>query len=157
MSIETATEYLKQFGVEDRIQVFKVSSATVDLAAKAVGVEGARIAKTLSFKGKDHPVLVVAAGDARVDNKKYKAEFGIKASMLSHDVVEDLIGHSVGGVCPFAVKEDVEVYIDESVKRFPSVYPAVGSANSAIELTPDELYTISGALKWVDVCKIPEN
>lgn len=157
MSIETATEYLKQFGVEDRIQVFKVSSATVDLAAKAVGVEGARIAKTLSFKGKDHPVLVVAAGDARVDNKKYKAEFGIKASMLTHDVVEDLIGHSVGGVCPFAVKEDVEVYIDESVKRFPSVYPAVGSANSAIELTPDELYTISGALKWVDVCKIPEN
>ena len=138
MSLESATAYLKQYGVEDRIQVFDVSSATVDLAAQAVGVEGARIAKTLSFKGKVNPVLVVAAGDARVDNKKFKAEFGLKASMLTHDVVEELIGHNVGGVCPFAVKEDVEIYIDSSVKRFSSVFPAVGSANSAIELTPDE-------------------
>lgn len=156
MSLESATEYLKQFGVEDRIQVFDVSSATVDLAAQAVGVEGARIAKTLSFKGKEHPMLVVAAGDARVDNKKFKSEFGLKASMLTHDVVEELIGHGVGGVCPFAVKEDVEIFIDSSVKRFPSVYPAVGSANSAIELTPEELFEISRALRWVDVCKIPE-
>ena len=137
MSLDSATEYLKQFGVEDRIQVFDVSSATVDLAAQAVGVEGARIAKTLSFKGKEHPMLVVAAGDARVDNKKFKSEFGL-------------------GVCPFAVKEDVEIFIDSSVKRFPSVYPAVGSANSAIELTPEELFEISHALRWVDVCKIPE-
>lgn len=155
MSLESATAYLKQYGVEDRIQVFDVSSATVDLAAQAVGVEGARIAKTLSFKGKVNPVLVVAAGDARVDNKKFKAEFGLKASMLTQDVVEELIGHSVGGVCPFAVKEDVEIYIDSSVKRFSSVFPAVGSANSAIELTPDELFRISRALRWVDVCKIP--
>lgn len=156
MSLESATAYLKQYGVEDRIQVFDVSSATVDLAAQAVGVEGARIAKTLSFKGKVNPVLVVAAGDARVDNKKFKAELGLKASMLTHDVVEELIGHNVGGVCPFAVKEDVEIYIDSSVKRFSSVFPAVGSANSAIELTPDELFRISCALRWVDVCKIPE-
>ena len=156
MSLESATAYLKQYGVEDRIQVFDVSSATVDLAAQAVGVEGARIAKTLSFKGKVNPVLVVAAGDARVDNKKFKAEFGLKASMLTHDVVEELIGHNVGGVCPFAVIEGVEIYIDSSVKRFSSVFPAVGSANSAIELTPDELFRISCALRWVDVCKIPE-
>ena len=156
MSFELAKQYLTQYGVENRIQTFDVSSATVELAAIAVGVEGARIAKTLSFKSGDSAILIVAAGDARIDNKKFKSEFGMKASMLSADDALRFTGHSVGGVCPFGVPEDIHVYIDESVKRFESVYPAVGSANSAIELTPDELFYISKATKWVDVCKLPE-
>jgi prolyl-tRNA editing enzyme YbaK/EbsC (Cys-tRNA(Pro) deacylase) len=156
MSIEKGREYLKQFGIEDRVREFTVSSATVELAAQALGVEGARIAKTLSFKSGDGCILIVAAGDARIDNHKYKAKFHIKASMPSAEEVLTLVGHPVGGVCPFGVNEGVGVYIDESVKRFTTVFPAVGSANSAIELTPDELFKYSKALEWVDVCKLPE-
>ncbi len=156
MSIEKGREYLKQFGIEDRVREFAVSSATVELAAQALGVEGARIAKTLSFKSGDGCILIVAAGDARIDNHKYKAKFHIKASMPSAEEVLTLVGHPVGGVCPFGVNEGVGVYIDESVKRFTTVFPAVGSANSAIELTPDELFKYSKALEWVDVCKLPE-
>lgn len=157
MSIEKGKAYLKQFGVEDRVQEFNVSSATVELAAQALGVEGARIAKTLSFKKGDGCILVVAAGDARIDNHKYKAKFRLKASMPTADEVLELVGHPVGGVCPFGVNDGVEVYIDESVKRFDTVFPAVGSANSAIELTPDELFKFSKAIEWVDVCKLPDN
>ena len=156
MSIEKGREYLKQFGIEDRVREFTVSSATVELAAQALGVEGARIAKTLSFKSGDGCILIVAAGDARIDNHKYKAKFHIKASMPSAEEVLTLVGHPVGGVCPFGVNEGVGVYIDESVKRFTTVFPAVGSANSVIELTPDELFKYSKALEWVDVCKLPE-
>jgi prolyl-tRNA editing enzyme YbaK/EbsC (Cys-tRNA(Pro) deacylase) len=157
MSIEKGKEYLKQFGIEDRVQEFSVSSATVELAAQALGVEGARIAKTLSFKSGDSCILIVAAGDARIDNHKFKERFHMKASMPTPDEVLQLVGHPVGGVCPFGVKEGVGVYIDESVKRFATVFPAVGSANSAVELTPDELFKFSKALEWVDVCKLPEN
>ena len=157
MSIEKGKAYLKQFGVEDRVQEFNVSSATVELAAQALGVEGARIAKTLSFKKGDGCILVVAAGDARIDNHKYKAKFRLKASMPTADEVLELVGHPVGGVCPFGVNDGVEVYIDESVKRFDTVFPAVGSANSAVELTPDELFEFSKSIEWVDVCKLPDN
>jgi prolyl-tRNA editing enzyme YbaK/EbsC (Cys-tRNA(Pro) deacylase) len=156
MSIEKGRAYLKQFGVEDRVREFDVSSATVELAAQALGVEGARIAKTLSFKKGDGCILIVAAGDARIDNHKFKAKFHLKASMPSADEVLTLVGHPVGGVCPFGVNDGVEVYIDESVKRFKTIFPAVGSANSAVELTPDELFRFSKALEWVDVCKLPE-
>ena len=157
MSIEKGKAYLKQFGVEDRVQEFNVSSATVELAAQALGVEGARIAKTLSFKKGDGCILVVAAGDARIDNHKYKAKFRLKASMPTADEALELVGHPVGGVCPFGVNDGVEVYIDESVKRFDTVFPAVGSANSAVELTPDELFEFSKSIEWVDVCKLPDN
>ncbi|MCI2057295.1 MAG: YbaK/EbsC family protein [Oscillibacter sp.] len=153
MSIEKVRAYFKEFGIENRIQEFDVSSATVELAAVAVGVEGARIAKTLSFKLGERVLLIVCAGDAKVDNRRYKDEFGGKASMLSHDEAATLIGHAVGGVCPFAVPETVEVYLDESLKRFQTVYPAAGSSNSAIELTCDELEKYSKCRKWVDVCK----
>ena len=153
MSIEAGRAYFRQFGMEDRVQEFTVSSATVDLAAKALGVEGARIAKTLSFLLGDACILIVAAGDARVDNKKYKERFGLKAKMLAHDDVPEYIGHAVGGVCPFAVKDGVKVYLDESLKRFETVFPAAGSANSAIELTIPELEKYSKFDGWVDVCK----
>ncbi len=156
MSIENGREYLKQFGVEDRVREFTVSSATVELAAQALGVEGARIAKTLSFKSGEGCILVVTAGDARIDNHKFKDKFHMKASMPSADEVLRLVGHPVGGVCPFGINEGVNVYIDESVKRFDTVFPAVGSDNSAVELTPDELFRISRAVEWVDVCKLPE-
>lgn len=153
MSIEKVRAYFKTYGMEEKIQEFEVSSATVELAAAALSCEPARIAKTLSFKVEDHAVLVVAAGDARIDNKKYKAQFGTKAKMLSPDEVETLVGHAVGGVCPFAVKEDVKVYLDVSLKRFVTVFPACGSSNSAIEFTIPELEKYSGYLEWVDVCK----
>ena len=156
MSIEKGKAYLKQFGVEDRVREFDVSSATVELAAQALGVEGARIAKTLSFKSGESCILIVAAGDARIDNHKFKEKFHMKASMPSADEVLRLVGHPVGGVCPFGVNEGVKVYIDESVKRLRTVFPAVGSANSAVELTPEELFKFSAALEWVDVCKLPE-
>ena len=156
MSLDSATEYLKQFGVEDRIQVFDVSSATVDLAAQAVGVEGARIAKTLSFKTADGCMLILAAGDARIDNHKFKDKFHFKAKMLSADEVLELVGHPVGGVCPFGIKPGIPVYLDVSMKRFETVFPAVGSGNSAIELNLDELFEYSKALEWIDVCKLPE-
>lgn len=155
MSIEKVREHFTTLGIADRIMEFEVSSATVELAAKAVGVEGARIAKTLSFLVKDEPILIVVAGDGRVDNKKYKATFGAKAKMLSHEQAAEMIGHAVGGVCPFAVNEGVRVYLDESLKRFETVFPACGSSNSAIELTIPELEKYSGFEKWVDVCSIP--
>ncbi len=157
MSVETVREYLKQFGADKRILEFDVSSATVELAAVAVGVEGARIAKTLSFKGSDGVILIVMAGDAKIDNRKYKDFFGLKAKMLSHEEALELTGHPVGGVCPFAVKEGVTVYTDISLKRFSTVFPAAGSASSAIELTCDELFEFSKAAEWVDVCKGGQN
>ena len=153
MSIEKVKAYFQEQGLGDRVREFSVSSATVDLAAQALGCEPCRIAKTLSFLLEDRAVLVVAAGDARVDNGKYKAQFGAKAKMLSPDQVESMIGHRVGGVCPFAVKDGVEVYLDASLKRFETVFPACGSSNSAIELTIAELERYSGFTAWVDVCK----
>lgn len=157
MSIEKVRAYFKEFGIEDKILEFPVSSATVELAAKALNTEGCRIAKTLSFSVNDSPILIVTAGDAKIDNKKYKTFFGAKAKMLSFDEVEEKIGHAVGGVCPFAVNDGVKVYLDESIKRFPTVFPACGSSNSAIELTPDELEKYSSYfVEWIDVCKLPE-
>ena len=135
---------------------FDVSSATVELAAKAIGVEGARIAKTLSFKTPEGCMLILAAGDARIDNHKFKETFHLKAKMLTADEVPELVGHPVGGVCPFGCNEGVPVYLDESLRRFETVFPAVGSANSAIELNLDELFRYARALRWVDVCKLPE-
>lgn len=156
MSIERAREYLKQYNMEDRILEFDVSSATVELAAQALHCEPKRIAKTLSFKVGEDAILIVAAGDAKVNNAKYKAQFGTKAKMLSPDEVETLVGHAVGGVCPFGINDGVKVYLDESLKRFETVFPACGSSNSAIEVTLPELEEFSMALGWVDVCRIPE-
>lgn len=153
MSVTKVKEYFKQFGMEDRVLEFEVSSATVELAAKAVDCEPARIAKTLSFMVDGHPVLIVTAGDMKIDNPKYKAQFHTKAKMLSFEEVEPLVGHGVGGVCPFAVNEGVEVYLDESMKRFETVFPACGSSNSAIELTMEELEKYSGYKAWISVCK----
>jgi prolyl-tRNA editing enzyme YbaK/EbsC (Cys-tRNA(Pro) deacylase) len=153
MSFDRAKEYLKQFGLESHVMEFDVSSATVELAAEAVGCEPARIAKTLSFQVGDESILIVAAGDARIDNSKYKAYFHTKAKMLPFDEVEEKIGHAVGGVCPFGVKEGVKVYLDTSLKRFESVYPACGSSNSAVKLTMEELERSSGYKAWIDVCK----
>ena len=156
MSIEKGRAYFRALGIEDRVLEFDVSSATVELAAKAVGVEGARIAKTLSFKTPEGCMLILAAGDARVDNHKFKERFHMKARMLTADEVLALVGHPVGGVCPFGCNEGVPVYLDESLKRFETVFPAVGSANSAFELNLDELFRYSKAIEWVDVCKLPE-
>ena len=156
MSIETGRAYFRALGIEDRVREFEVSSATVELAALALGVEGARIAKTLSFKTEDGCMLILAAGDARIDNRKFKDFFHMKAKMLSADEVLTLVGHPVGGVCPFAINEGIPVYLDESLKRFVTVFPAVGSASSAIELNLDELYEYSRAKQWIDVCKLPE-
>lgn len=153
MSIEKVKAYFRQQGMEDRVREFSVSSATVDLAAQALGCEPCRIAKSLSFLLEDRAILVVAAGDARVDNGKYKAQFGAKAKMLTPEQVEALVGHRVGGVCPFAINDDVAVYLDASLKRFETVFPACGSSNSAIELTIAELERHSGFTAWVDVCK----
>ena len=154
MSLELAKAHLERFGLADRVQLFDVSSATVELAAQAVGCEPARIAKTLSFLLPEGPVLILAAGDARIDNSKYKAQFHTKAKMIPHDQVEELIGHGVGGVCPFGVKEGVPVWLDESLRRFDIVYPAAGTSNSAVKLTQAELEQASQALGWVDVCKL---
>ena len=157
MSIEKVREYFKPFEMEDKILEFPVSSATVELAAKALNTEGCRIAKTLSFSVNDSPILIVTAGDAKIDNKKYKPFFGAKAKMLSFEEVEEKIGHAVGGVCPFAINDWVKVYLDESIKRFETVFPACGSSNSAIELTPEELEKYSAHfIEWIDVCKLPE-
>ena len=153
MAIDRVRAYLRAFGAEERIQEFPVSSATVALAAQALGCEEARIAKTLSFAQGEGCILVVAAGDAKVDNGKFKARFAMKANMLSPDDAERLVGHAVGGVCPFGVNAGVPVYLDESLRRFETVFPACGSANSAIELTLDELERFSNAESWVDVCK----
>ena len=156
MSIEKAREYLRARGFEDKIQEFTVSSATVELAAQALGVEGARIAKTMSFRIGEEAILIVAAGDVKIDNRKYKDKFRTKAKMLAPDEVEALIGHAIGGVCPFGINEGVTVYLDESLKRFETVFPACGSSNSAIELTIPELEKLSQLTEWVDVCKLPE-
>ena len=157
MSIEKVKEYFKDFGIEDKVMEFSVSSATVELAAQALNTDGCRIAKTLSFSVNNYPILIVTAGDAKIDNKKYKAFFGAKAKMLTFDEVEEKIGHAVGGVCPFAINEGVKVYLDNSIKRFETVFPACGSSNSAIELTPDELEKLSAFfVEWIDVCKLSE-
>ena len=153
MSIEKVKEYFKTFGIENRILEFDVSSATVDLAAQALGCEGCRIAKTISFMVDGGAVLIVCAGDAKIDNAKYKAYFGTKAKMLSYEEASELIGHAVGGICPFATNEGVKIYLDESLKRFETVFPACGSSNSAIELTIPELEKYSSYLAWIDVCK----
>ncbi len=153
MAVEAVKEYFRKYGMEDRVLEFDVSSATVELAAEALHCEPGRIAKTLSFMVDGAPILVVAAGDARIDNHKYKEQFQTKAKMLTPQEAETLVGHAVGGVCPFAVREGVRVYLDESLKRFETVFPACGSSNSAIKLTIAELETYSGYVSWVDVCK----
>lgn len=153
MSIEKVKEYFEKFGLKDNILELSESSATVELAAKALGCEEARIAKTLSFVVEEKPVLIVTAGDVKIDNSKYKSTFHTKAKMLKFEDVEKLIGHAVGGVCPFAVNEGVKVYLDESLKRFKTVFPACGSANSAIELTIVELEKYSNSIAWIEVTK----
>ena len=156
MSIVEGRAWFRALGMEDRVREFEVSSATVDLAAQALGVEGARIAKTLSFKTEQGCMLILAAGDARIDNRKFKEKFHFKARMLSAGEVPELTGHPVGGVCPFGCRDGIPVYLDESLKRFETVFPAVGSPSSAIELDLEELFSASRALAWVDVCRIPE-
>lgn len=156
MSYEQAKAHLERYGLAHRIRLFDVSSATVELAAEAVGVEPARIAKTLSFKLDDGCILILAAGDARIDNRKYKNTFHKKASMPSPDEVLEQVGHPVGGVCPFGINAGIPVYMDESLKRFDIVYPAAGTGSSAVELSIEELYTSAEAIGWVDVCKLPE-
>ncbi len=153
MAIEKVIDYFQAVGLADRIKQFEVSSATVELAAQALGCEGARIAKTLSFLVDSSAVLIVTAGDMKIDNHKFKEIFHTKAKMLTPEQVDELIGHSIGGVCPFAVNEGCRVYLDESLKRFEIVYPAAGNAASAVELTPDELEKYSNSLGWIDVCK----
>ncbi len=153
MAIERVKTYFKQYGMEEKIREFDVSSATVELAAQALSCEPARIAKTLSFMVDGHAILIVAAGDVKIDNHKYKEQFHAKAKMLSPEEAETLVGHAIGGVCPFAVNEGVTVYLDESLKRFETVFPACGSPNSAIELTIPELEKYAAPVQWVDVCK----
>lgn len=155
MAIEKVREYFQKFGMEDRIQEFDVSSATVELAAQALACQPCRIAKTLSFCVDGNPILIVAAGDAKIDNHKYKTRFGTKAKMLSPDDALTRVGHAVGGVCPFGVNEGVTIYLDTSLKRFDTVFPACGSGNSAIELSKEELEQYSNYTEWVDVCRLP--
>ena len=156
MSFEKARDYLTEKGFGDRVMVFDVSSATVELAAAAVGTEPERISKSLTFSVDGNPVMILCAGDAKISNPKFKAYFHTKAKMLSFDEVEALIGHGVGGVCPFGINEGVKVYLDVSMKRFDFVYPACGSSNSAVKLSLDELEKVSGYLEWIDVCSVPE-
>jgi len=153
MGIEKVRQYFSKWNIENKIQEFDVSSATVELAAKALNCEPARIAKTLAFKVNQKPILIVTAGDVKIDNKKYKKRFGAKARMLSPEEVVELIGYEVGGVCPFGIDEKIPVYLDESLKRFKTVFPACGSSNSAIELSIPELEQYSGCSEWIDVCK----
>ena len=155
MGIERVRAYFEELGIEDRIQEFGVSSATVPLAAQALNCEEARIAKTLSLRVGDRAVLIVTTGDARLDNQKYKAYFHCKPTMLTPQEAQEETGHAVGGVCPFAVKQGVAIYLDVSLRRFDQIYPACGSANSAIAMSPDELETYSQASSWVDVCRLP--
>ena len=156
MALEEARNYLEEKGYGDRIQVFDTSSATVELAALAVGTEPEKIAKSLTFKVDEQPVMIVCAGDTKINNTKFKAFFHKKAKMLTREEVNELIGHDVGGVCPFGIHDGVDVYLDTSLKRFEKIYPACGSANSALELTPDELEALSGCREWIDVCRLPE-
>lgn len=153
MSIDKAKAYLKQFNMEERVMEFEQSSATVELAAQAVGCEADRIAKTLSFLVNEEPVLIVVSGMSKVDNHKYKEQFKTKAKMIEFDRVEELVGHAPGGVCPFGVKKGVTTYLDVSLKKFETVFPAAGSSNSAIELSIGELEKVSGMKEWIDVCK----
>lgn len=153
MSIEKVRAYFKTLGIEDRIQEFDVSSATVELAAQALGCDEARIAKSITMNVNGECVLIVTAGDVKIDNPKYKAEFSTKAKMLTHEQALEMTGHAVGGICPFALNDGCRVYLDESLKRFDYVYPACGSSNSAVKLTPDELEKYSHSIKWIDVCK----
>lgn len=153
MSIDKVKAYFRQYGMENQILEFEHSSATVELAAEAVGCEPARIAKTMSFLKDGEPILIIAAGDVKVDNRKFKDQFHTKAKMIPYEEVEGYIGHAPGGVCPFAVKAHVLVYMDESLKRFETVYPAAGSSNSAIELNLEQLEKFSGSQGWVNVCK----
>lgn len=154
MAIERVHSFFKEQGIADRIQEFEVSSATVQLAAQALNCEPCRIAKTLSFMVEEKPILIVAAGDVKIDNSKYKAQFNTKAKMLSPEEAEMLVGHAVGGVCPFGINEGVTVYLDESLKRFDTVFPACGSSNSAIELSIPELEKYSHFIQWIDVTKL---
>jgi len=156
MAIEAVKAFFRQYGMEHRILESAQSSATVALAAQAFGTEERRIAKSLSFLLGDKAILVVAAGDAKVNNQKYRAQFGAKAKMLTPEQVHNMIGHDVGGVCPFAIKPGVDVYLDTSLQRFETVFPACGSSNSAIELTLPELEQYAGSKAWVDVCKLPD-
>lgn len=156
MSLIRAREYLKKYGMENRIMEFPISSATVQEAAKAINCDEDLIAKTLSFLVDDKPILIVISGSSKIDNSKYKLEFKTKAKMIPLDSVENLIGHAVGGVCPFGINDDVAVYMDESLKKHEKVYPACGSSNSAIELSITELEKITNFIKWVDVCKNKE-
>lgn len=153
MAIDKVKEYFGKYNMSERIQEFEVSSATVELAAAALNCEGCRIAKSLTFKVAEHPIMIVVAGDAKIDNAKYKAQFAAKAKMLTAEEALELIGHAIGGVCPFAVNDGVTVYLDESLKRFETVFPACGSSNSAIELTIEELEKYSGFTEWINVCK----
>ena len=156
MSIEKVRDYLRGFELEERIREFDVSSATVELAAVAVGVEGARIAKSMSFKVEDQAIIIVMAGDAKVDNTRYKGEFHTKAKMLTFEEAHEMVGHDPGGVCPFLTHPGVVSYLDRSLQRFEIVYPAAGDARSAVELSPDELSRILPDAEWIDVCKLPE-
>lgn len=153
MGLEQARNWLRKYDLDDRITLLSESSATVGLAAEAVGVEPDMIAKTLSFMVKDDAVLILASGLSKVDNRKFKDKFHTKAKMISYDQVEEIIGHAPGGVCPFGVKDGVKVYLDESLKKHEIVYPAAGTGNSAVRLTIPELEKCSGYLEWVDVCK----
>lgn len=154
MSIDVVKTYLEQFGLENKILEFSVSSATVDLAAQALNCQPARIAKSLSFKTEKDYLLIVCAGDVKIDNHKYKTQFGCKARMLTPEETVEQIGHTIGGVCPFGVKNpEVKIYLDCSLKRFSTVFPACGNANSAIELSPEDLFYFSKAIDWIDVCR----
>ena len=156
MSVERVKAYFAQFGMEGRVTEHDEPCATVDQAARTMGCEPARIAKTLSFRVDGAPVLVVASGDMRIDNRKFKSRFHTRPRMLSHDEAAELVGHAVGGICPFAVNEGVKVYLDESLRRFETAIPAAGSSNSLIELSVDELERFAAPAGWVDVCKPPE-
>lgn len=157
MTLESAKKHLEKYNKSKDIKIFDVSSATVELAATALNCEPERIAKTLSFLVNEEPILIVTAGDTKIDNSKYKTQFGIKAKMIPGETLIDIIGHEPGGVCPFGIKENVKVYLDNSLKRFETVFPACGSANSAIELTISELEDLSNYLEWIDVSKLKEN
>lgn len=154
MAIEKAREYLKKYGLENNVMEFDVSSATVEEAAKAVDCKEQEIAKTLSFLVEERPILIVVSGDSKIDNSKYKAEFHTKARMIPFDNVEEMIGHAVGGVCPFGVKDEVVIYLDNSLRKCETIYPACGSSNSAVKLTLEQLEQATNFEKWVDVCKV---
>ena len=153
MSLEKAKEHLKKYNLDNNVMEFKTSSATVTEAANIIGCQEGEIAKTLSFIVEDKPILIVATGDSKIDNSKFKGKFHTKAKMIAFDQVEELIGHVVGGVCPFGINDNVDVYLDESLKKYDTIYPACGSSNSAVKLTIKELERASNYKEWIDVCK----